>query len=382
MPDIVLTGLRGTDPRDVLAAQGLLAALSEQPKGAKIRKMRTAPTLRWTLDDPLALRPILHTSGTKWDLEAVLGVLDVDRAAWVESPVLHGDVEDLTLSVADAARWLAAIADADDPVLMGMARSLIDPDPLHLTSTGLVGRTPLHFTSGKQRWVRAARQLGEVTTPDHLRSALLDGTEKDDTLPSLRWGIEDSRSYGTSRVAPATERAARPVGKEWLAWRGLAAQPPAAPWPRGPMGFRWLLHAKPFDVEDLRRLNAAIAGTAPDVPMGIGPLMGGWAPVHRAEHGYGHFGGGAALRLAGSGPDRRRQIYVAFHVPGELVSPIPPQDIPLGIPEVAEMFSVERGTVDKWIQRGIMWPARWKVGGTDAWSYADGVAWGKQTGRW
>lgn len=55
--------------------------------------------------------------------------------------------------------------------------------------------------------------------------------------------------------------------------------------------------------------------------------------------------------------------------------------LPVGIPEIAERLGVKRATVDQWIQRGLMPPPDWTVGGRPAWNWAAIHRWAEETGR-
>ncbi len=122
------------------------------------------------------------------------------------------------------------------------------PPPL-VSRAGNVPYTPFKFTSAQQKFLGAARNLALMTTDDEMQSALIDGTVRDDTLPSLRWDERDNRQ-------PATVirgRVARPVGKEWLAFRGLTVLPPvdgAHRWP-APV-FTWPLNLDPRSLDQHR----------------------------------------------------------------------------------------------------------------------------------
>ncbi len=54
---------------------------------------------------------------------------------------------------------------------------------------------------------------------------------------------------------------------------------------------------------------------------------------------------------------------------------------PVGIKEIAERLGVQRTTVDRWLQRKILPPSAWIVGGRPAWEWADIEDWARATGR-
>ncbi len=55
--------------------------------------------------------------------------------------------------------------------------------------------------------------------------------------------------------------------------------------------------------------------------------------------------------------------------------------VPVGLAEIADRLGVERCTVDKWRNRGLLPEPRWTVGGRPAWAWADIAAWAFETGR-
>lgn len=55
--------------------------------------------------------------------------------------------------------------------------------------------------------------------------------------------------------------------------------------------------------------------------------------------------------------------------------------LPVGIPEIAEKLGVKRATVDQWIQRGLLPPPDWTVGGRPAWNWPTVRGWAVETGR-
>lgn len=64
--------------------------------------------------------------------------------------------------------------------------------------------------------------------------------------------------------------------------------------------------------------------------------------------------------------------------------PLPPggAEDPVGTKEIADRLRVEQQTAWNWKQRGVFPPARWTVGGRDAWSWPiDIEPWARQTGR-
>jgi hypothetical protein len=76
----------------------------------------------------------------------------------------------------------------------------------------------------------------------------------------------------------------------------------------------------------------------------------------------------------------RRELLVDMRVP--LAYRLYEPDEPVGLEEITERLGVQRGTADKWRQRGVLpaptWPA---VGGRPAWRWAVIRDWAFATGR-
>ena len=55
--------------------------------------------------------------------------------------------------------------------------------------------------------------------------------------------------------------------------------------------------------------------------------------------------------------------------------------LPVGMVEIAQRLGVQRATVDRWGQRGLLPDPDWTVGGRPAWNWATIVRWAVDTGR-
>lgn len=55
--------------------------------------------------------------------------------------------------------------------------------------------------------------------------------------------------------------------------------------------------------------------------------------------------------------------------------------LPVGIPEIAVKLGVKRATVDQWLQRRLLPPPDWTVGGRPAWNWPTVRRWAEETGR-
>ena len=54
---------------------------------------------------------------------------------------------------------------------------------------------------------------------------------------------------------------------------------------------------------------------------------------------------------------------------------------PVGLAEIAERLGVQRRTVDRWRERGVLPDPTWTVGGRPAWDWPVIEAWARRTGR-
>jgi predicted DNA-binding transcriptional regulator AlpA len=55
--------------------------------------------------------------------------------------------------------------------------------------------------------------------------------------------------------------------------------------------------------------------------------------------------------------------------------------LPVGISEIAVKLGVKRATVDQWLQRRLLPPPDWTVGGRPAWNWPTVRRWAEETGR-
>jgi len=53
----------------------------------------------------------------------------------------------------------------------------------------------------------------------------------------------------------------------------------------------------------------------------------------------------------------------------------------VGLAEIAERLGVQRRTVDRWRERGVLPDPTWTVGGRPAWEWSTIEAWARATGR-
>ncbi len=59
---------------------------------------------------------------------------------------------------------------------------------------------------------------------------------------------------------------------------------------------------------------------------------------------------------------------------------VPPLDV-VGPQEVADRLGVQRATVDRWRQRGVLPEPTWQLAGGPVWLWGDVAAWARRTGR-
>lgn len=350
MTRLDLPGLSGHTPLGALAGFGVLAMLAEPIAG---RARETA--LSWT--EGLMPHAVLNIRGWRGGIDSLVVALDADRQAWLASPILT-QRDDLVMAPAAALRWGAEVAEKS-PAEIRLWRSLISPDPLLVSNGGNAAYTPLKFTSGNQRFLANVRDLATVTTPEDMRSAITDGTVRDDTLPSLRWDRCDDRPPAT----PIRGRAARPVGAEWLAFRGLTLLPPVDQAHKFPAGdLVWPVNDQQLSLDELRDLMTDPARSTRDIRRGRARI------VIEDRSAYGHFSPSLVeppRKDPGAVPDGNGHA--------ELV----------GVDKIADEFGVQPSTWRAYVARGQAPAPAKRIGRTPLWSWQEVWTWHtNRTGRW
>ena len=214
MNEIPLPALEGINPLGFLAALGVLDALSTANVDAR---------LHWTPD----LVPHAVISGIP-SIDAILDILDKDRAEWMTSAVLGYEVKGVQLSDAkpvssDLRAWFEYVetvgsrSDADHLCAL-VAEEAFD-------NNGRAKPTHLHYTAGRQLFLDMVRDLARGVDRDRLKEATAGPWRYDSTLPSLSWDSRGERIYAVRAVNPSNEKRLGVPGADWLAFRGLVFYP-------------------------------------------------------------------------------------------------------------------------------------------------------------
>jgi hypothetical protein len=122
----------------------------------------------------------------------------------------------------------------------------------------------LHFTAGQQRFLKAACELAEGTSPAHLHAAVFGPWTASGRLPVMGWDNTETRDYALRATNPATDEKPGDPGADWLALRALSLLTTAArsgeqqtPGVRGGWKsgtFAWPLWTRPASREVVRAL--------------------------------------------------------------------------------------------------------------------------------
>lgn len=307
--DIDLPALDGTNPLGFLAALGVLDVLHRAGR---------EPIMRWTPD----LVPVPVYQGVP-DSDALVELVDADRARWQASVVLHGPANDQLDDLKPPPRvhreWtrevIATLGDtrADADLFCGLlAEGAVD-------GKGNGKPTHLHFTAGQQKFLVMVRELASRIDAERIREAIFGPWREDSPLPALSWNSQGERIYALRAVNPSSEKRLGMPGADWLAFLGLVFFPTRAvtgtygqpasletsgcdrSWKRSAL--RWPLWTVPLERDTIWSLvgDSEVVGQK-DHQLSLGKLRARGvlqvmqAPIRRSEQGgYGSFGGASVL---------------------------------------------------------------------------------------
>jgi len=213
---LALTGLDGSNPRDFLAAAGLLVAGPD------------SWAISWT--DEGVWRPTLHGAD---EIDEVIDAIDRDREGFASSEVLkieHQGKRDLKLPPAEVrGLFERVLADgSNDAALLCCLLSEVAVD-----GNGMSKPTGFHFTAGNQLFIKMWAELQHGVTRAALKRDLVETGPSWSKLPTMSWDSEGGHPYALRADDPSkVKRLSRP-GREWLALRALALLPSAPSGPRG-----------------------------------------------------------------------------------------------------------------------------------------------------
>lgn len=258
MTELRLTGLEGSNPLAFLAALGALSVCERMQPGA------SRPRLAW-VDEVVAVPVLSAQLGT----DALIDLILQDREQWRRSPALQwppaNPADDVKFSDAELREWLSACAAAepnDGGRALAFAMAMVAEGSY--TDSGDAKPTDLHFTAGRQKFLKMARELRDGLSAGDLEEALVGPWRYDSTLPSMKWDVTDDRVYALSPVDPAGEKKLTVPGAEWLALVGLTAMPVtwrpgrtvttgcSGRWRQGT--FSWPVWRAPLELSEVRTL--------------------------------------------------------------------------------------------------------------------------------
>ncbi len=310
--DTELPALDGTNPLGFLAALGVLDVLHRAGR---------EPTMRWTPD----LVPVPVYEGVP-DADALVELVDADRARWQDSVVLRGpagrQLDDVKPPHELHRKWAEEVVGTLDDT-----RADADLFCALLSEYAVDGKgngkpTHLHFTAGQQKFLVMVRELASRVDAERIREAIFGPWREDSPLPTLSWSSQGERIYALRAVNPSSEKRLGVPGADWLAFLGLVFFPTRAvtgnygqpvslktsgcdrSWKRSAL--RWPLWTVPLERDIIWSLvgDSEVVGKdrrlSPDKLRTRGVLQVMQAPIRRSEQGgYGSFGGASVLVRGG-----------------------------------------------------------------------------------
>lgn len=265
MTQIIFTGLDGSNPLAFLAALGVLTAVEAWETSSNAR-----PTLRWVQDG--VWRPVLESSLP--DMAELVEVLDRDRQRATTDPALQYTYDDGGKSVPDVkprphelrrtlTAWVAEAAPFERTTLDWFTGFISEGAT---DNNGRGKPSALHFTAGRQQFLKAGLELAEGVSREQLEEALVGPWTYSSTLPVMGWDNTETRDYALRARNPSNEKKQGNPGADWLALRGLACLPNVGlrgtqftpgfqgSWKNGT--FAWPLWNRPAHLDIVRSLLA------------------------------------------------------------------------------------------------------------------------------
>ena len=221
MPDVILTGLDGTNPLGFLAALGVLEGSTDGSSDLR---------LRWRYEG--SWRPVLTSPYS--DIDTLIERLDADRKNCINDPALaleYDAKKDLKPPPGRFRQLLVELSGAAQPT----NRRSVDWASAFATDVAVDNKgntkpTALHFTAGQQQFLQMVDELVNNVTTDDLREALEGPWRYVRPLPVMGWDATSSRDYALRAADPSTDKKLGIPGADWLAIRGLTFLPAV---PRG-----------------------------------------------------------------------------------------------------------------------------------------------------
>lgn len=294
MFELPLPGLDGGNPLGLLAALGVLEAVSSSNKQERLYWRHHAT---W--------QPVLCSDLA--NLDDLIQKLDVDRRGCVNDEAFSLEYDgkrDLKPKPDDYATFLRGLTDNLTPASRRSAdwASAFASDVIKDSSKGNTKPTALHFTAGQQQFLQMVRELVERVSKDDLREALEGPWTYKSPLPVMGWDATSSRDYALRASDPSTDKKLGVAGADWMAIRGLPFLQTAphlnkllttgcsGGWKDG--AFTWPLWTVPLNgpvVGTLLRQDFLRISLAEREARGIGIVLR--SAIRRSEQGgYGSFG--------------------------------------------------------------------------------------------
>lgn len=292
---LTLGGLAGTNPRDFLAAVGLLRVLSREH--ANVRLM---------FRDDGAYTAVVANVDAKEILSCIMRDVEREQGArpWrlsYEKTEKRGTKTVFDLKPPPRAfraflrETLAAWRNGEREGAEYAAAYATD---VAVDGKGNTKPTAFHFTAANQQFLDTAEKLRSLLDADWVRTALFDGNANRPG-PNLRWDPGADRLYALMANNPIHDGTAANAPLEWLAFRGLPLFPVV---PRGvrvettgvrgrgdDMQFSWALWSVPASISTVRSLLQVDWKDRSD-RAAAGILAVCTSKIRRATQGFGNFG--------------------------------------------------------------------------------------------
>ncbi len=202
-----LNGLDGTNPLAFLAALGVQILFEREDEQPRL----------WWSDDVIPHAVI----DAEFTVERVVDQAMKVFPRWLESPTLKPEMApktDVKFKPNDIRKYLE-LARRNDPG-DALAFSLVAEGSLD--NSGKAKPSDLHFTAGRQLFLKMACEILAGVERDDLFQGLGGPWGYVSTLPSLMWDVSDDRLYALVASNPSTDKKLTNPGPEALAVLGLS----------------------------------------------------------------------------------------------------------------------------------------------------------------
>lgn len=290
-----LTGLCGTNPRDFLAALGLLRVVS-----------LAQPEVRLGFSDDGAFTPNLCNV----DLPKSVSIVMSDLAAQSEAAAWRLEYEKQEKAKAKMVRDLKPPPDVFKTFLRsaisawmnghseGAAYAAAFATDVAVDGKGNTKPTAFHMTAGQQEFIKSVEEIRDSVDAAWLEAALLE-PDSERSGSNLRWDPGAERMYALMAKDPTTDGTTVCAPLEWLAFRALPLFPTT---PHGTriettsvyrsadvMQFSWPLWSVSASVSTVRSLLQVSWSHRP-ARLSVGVIAVCSSSIRRSTQGYGNLG--------------------------------------------------------------------------------------------